>query len=266
MGIESMVAGLVGTGALGLFDLLGSMGIGDLASLLGLPVSPWPTYGIWFLLVAAGYLLGSVPTGLIVGRLVKGIDIRKFGSGKVGATNSLRTLGAAPSAVVFAGDVGKAAIMVLVARWVGAPTTIQTLAGVAAVAGHCWSAYIAFGGGRGVASSLGAVLAISPVAALIGLAAAIGVAARTRYMSLGSLVGTALGTLTVLGMIAVGWLGPGYAVLTVAAVIVFVKHQDNIQRLLAGTERKLGEKSKNAETSKLAVRQATVDHGPGGQR
>lgn len=200
----------------------------------------------WLVAVAAGYFLGAIPVGLIVGKVTKGIDIRQFGSGKVGATNTLRTLGWGPSAVVFILDISKAALAVEIARLIGAPPSVQSLAGVGAVVGHCWSVYIGFNGGRGVAASLGSSLMISPVAGLVGGIAAVLVMWRTRYVSLGSLSGTAVGTLLIIGQAALGWIEPGYAVLAVVAAIVFLRHLDNIERLRAGTERKLGEKATQA--------------------
>jgi glycerol-3-phosphate acyltransferase PlsY len=202
----------------------------------------------WIAAIVAGYLLGAIPVGLIVGKATKGIDIRQYGSGKVGATNTLRTLGWGPSAVVFLLDVAKAALAVGIARLVGGPPLVQSLAGVAAVVGHCWSAYIAFNGGRGVASSLGSSLMLSPAAGLLGLATAGLVMWRTRYVSLGSLSGTAVGTVAILAQVALGWLDPGFAAIAAAALVVLVRHSDNIERLRAGTERKLGERAKKVGT------------------
>jgi acyl phosphate:glycerol-3-phosphate acyltransferase len=208
----------------------------------------------WVVAVAAGYLLGAIPFGLIVGKVTKGIDIRQFGSGKVGATNTLRTLGWGPSAVVFALDICKAAVSIEIARAVGAPPVVQSFAGVAAVVGHCWSAYIGFNGGRGVASSLGSALVVSPVAGLIGLATAGLVMWRSRYVSLGSLAGTVVATIVVVAQVALGWLDPGYLALIPAAIVVFVRHEDNIGRLRAGTERKLGEKASKVGGARVVGR------------
>jgi glycerol-3-phosphate acyltransferase PlsY len=201
----------------------------------------------WIAAIIVGYLLGAIPTGLIVGKLTKGIDIRQYGSGKVGATNTLRTLGWGPSAVVFLLDIVKAAVAVGLARLLGGPPAVQALAGVAAVAGHCWSLYIGFGGGRGVASSLGSSLVISPAAGVIALAVAGLVMWRTRYVSLGSLSGTAVGALLVVAQAALGWLDPGFALLALAGAIVYSRHLDNIERLRSGTERKLGEKAERVK-------------------
>lgn len=207
-------------------------------------------YVEWLALVLAGYLLGGIPVGLIVGRISRGIDIRQYGSGMVGATNTLRTLGWGPSAVVFLADIAKAFAAVQLARLLGAPTWVLVLAGVAAVAGHCWSPYIKLGGGRGVSCSLGATLALGPLAALAGIVIAGAVMARSRYVSLGSLTGTAVGLLTLLVLAALGQLPPDVALMTIAAVIVFYRHRDNIERLQAGTERKLGEKARPVKPPK----------------
>jgi acyl phosphate:glycerol-3-phosphate acyltransferase len=202
-----------------------------------------PSWIQWIVVVAVGYLLGAIPVGLIVGKVTKGVDIRQYGSGKVGATNTLRTLGWGPSAVVLLLDMAKAVLAVELARLLGAPPLIQALAGLGAVVGHCWSAFIGFNGGRGVAASLGSSLVISPVAGLVGLAV-FGLATwRTRYVSLGSLSGAIVGSIIIIAQAALGALEPGYAALGVAAVIIVVRHLDNIARLRAGTERKLGEKA-----------------------
>lgn len=199
-------------------------------------------------LVLVGYLLGAIPFGLVLGKLIRGIDIRHFGSGKVGATNTLRTLGPAPSALVFALDAGKAAAAVSLARALGGPPLIQVLAATTAVVGHCWSVYIGFGGGRGVASSVGALATVSTPVAATGFGAAIAVMALTKYASLGSLVGTAVAfvlvvTLVAMQVIEAVWLIYGIA----ATTIIAVRHRDNIARLVSGTERRLGQSAE--ETS-----------------
>ncbi len=208
----------------------------------------------WIVAVAVGYLLGGIPVGLIVGKATKGIDIRQYGSGKVGATNTLRTLGWGPSAAVLLLDMTKAVLAVELARMVGAPPLFQALAGLAAVVGHCWSAYIGFNGGRGVAASLGSSLVISPIAGLVGLAVFGLVTWRTRYVSLGSLSGAIVGSIVILAQAALGYLPPGYAALAIAAVLVVVRHLDNIERLRAGTERKLGEKAGKVGGAKVVGR------------
>lgn len=201
-----------------------------------------------------GYLLGAVPFGLIVGRLTKGIDLREYGSHRTGATNALRTLGMRAAAAVLVLDVAKGVAAVLLARllFIDDPLVewAAAAAGLAAVVGHNWSAFIGFTGGRGVATSAGALGAMS-IASLLILAPIVAVVMwRSRYVSLGSIVG-ALGAPVITALLA------GFGAATVPAIayalasglLVTAAHADNIGRLRAGTERRIGQK------------EATVSHG-----
>ena len=201
------------------------------------------------LLLAAvlGYLLGAIPIGLIVGRLTKGIDLREHGSHRTGATNALRTLGTGAAATVFVLDVAKGVAAVLLARLLFAADPMvgwaAAVAGLAAIVGHNWSVFIGFTGGRGVATSAGALGALSiwtipilaPIVAIVIW--------RTRFVSLGSIVG-ALGAPVITAMLA--GIGAatvpaiGYAV--ASGLLVTAAHADNIGRLRAGTERRIGQK------------------------
>lgn len=194
-----------------------------------------------------GYLLGAVPFGLIVGRLTRGIDIREYGSHRTGATNALRTLGARAAAVVFLLDVAKGVAAVLIARVVFANEPMAewaaAVAGVAAIVGHNWSVFIGFTGGRGVATSGGGLAAMAPWTALVLVPIVIGIIWRTRYVSLGSVTGAVLAPvitamLTALGVATV----PAIAYALASGVLVTAAHGDNLARLRAGTERKLGQK------------------------
>jgi glycerol-3-phosphate acyltransferase PlsY len=194
---------------------------------------------------AVGYLLGSIPSGLLIGRWLGGVDIRDYGSGRTGATNAMRSLGARGFALTFAADAGKAIVAVLIARAIAGdaagPAVAESVAAVAAVAGHNWSLYIGFGGGRGVACSFGAMLMLFWPGALVGLVAAAGLILTTRYVSLGSIAGTVVGLIATLLEVVLGVLSPALAAFAlVTAVLVIGSHRDNIQRLLAGTERKIG--------------------------
>ncbi|MGH2381962.1 MAG: glycerol-3-phosphate 1-O-acyltransferase PlsY [Candidatus Limnocylindria bacterium] len=194
-----------------------------------------------------GYLLGAIPIGLIVGRLTKGIDLREHGSHRTGATNALRTLGTGAAATVFVLDVAKGVAAVLVARLLFAADPMvgwaAAMAGLAAIVGHNWSVFIGFTGGRGVATSAGALGALSiwtiPILAPIVAV----VIWRTRFVSLGSIVG-ALGAPVITAMLA--GIGAatvpaiGYAV--ASGLLVTAAHADNIGRLRAGTERRIGQK------------------------
>ncbi|MDP2953992.1 MAG: glycerol-3-phosphate 1-O-acyltransferase PlsY [Chloroflexota bacterium] len=195
------------------------------------------------LLALASYVIGSVPFGLLVGK-AWGKDIRGYGSGKTGATNALRTLGRGAAALVLVGDTAKGAVAVLVARLLFPTPAGEAVAGLAAIAGHNWPFYLRFRGGRGVSTGLGAALVMAPWAGLLSLAVAAIVIALFRYVSLGSLLGflaflMALALLTALGREPLAYLAFAIA----AAGIVVFQHRDNIQRLLKGTERVLGERA-----------------------
>ena len=200
-------------------------------------------------LVGIAYLIGSVPVGVIVGRLVAGVDLRRHGSRRTGATNALRTLGARWAVVVFALDVAKGLMAVLLARALydagppGSPDWVAAGAGVAAIVGHNWSVFIGFGGGRGVATAAGGLLAISPLTLAIVLPVVAAIVWLTRYVSLGSLTAAALAVAVTATLAATGQGSSapvGYAL--VAGALIWFAHRDNIERLRAGTERRIGER------------------------
>lgn len=199
-----------------------------------------------------GYLLGAIPFGIMVTRVARGIDVRTFGSGKTGTTNVLRIAGGRAGAVTMILDLTKASAAVLIA-WAVVPThTAQVVAALAAIIGHIWSVYIKFQGGRGVATYVGSLLAMNWLVGLVTAVLILGTARLTRYMSLGSIVGIVVSFLAMLGLMITGWrpavpfLMPVPAVQVVfcgvAALIILFQHRDNVQRLLSGTERKLGDK------------------------
>lgn len=199
------------------------------------------------LVLVIGYLIGALPFGLLVGRLAGGVDLRQHGSGRTGATNALRTVGLAGAVATFVLDLGKGAAAVLVARWLyaagpaGSPDWVAAAAGVAAIAGHIRSIFIGFRGGRGVATFAGAMLATSPwtVAVVVPLVAL--VVLRTRIVSLGSLTGSLLAPLITALLVPIGqatW--AGVALGLGGAALVTAAHADNIARLRAGTERRIG--------------------------
>jgi glycerol-3-phosphate acyltransferase PlsY len=202
-------------------------------------MSPQWTQAI--LLILAGYLVGSLPMGVIVARLTGGTDPRSVGSGRTGGTNALRAMGPRRAVVVGLLDVAKGAVPVLVAIWVGATPAVGALTGVAAVFGAWKSVFLRFQGGRGVAAGVGGMLAISVPVILLSAPVFFGVIVITRYVSLGSLLGTAFGGLVSAAFVALGWLDPGWLIYAAGGTaIVWVAHSDNIARLLAGTERRLG--------------------------
>lgn len=187
------------------------------------------------------FLAGSVPWGYLAGRVAKGIDLRAVGSGGTGATNVLRTLGAKASAVVLVLDFLKGLAPVLIARQIGLDPWWVAAVAVATVAGHCWSPFIGFKGGKGVATGAGAAIALFPFV-LLALPVMLIIVWKTRFVSLGSLVGT-----LVAAVLAVAFAGAGrlewpsaLAIVAIAAIIV-LRHRCNLERLMAGAERKIGE-------------------------
>ena len=183
------------------------------------------------------YLLGAVPFGLVMARLFGLGDLRKIGSGNIGATNVLRT-GSKPAAfLTLILDSGKGAIAVLVARYLDGDTAAQ-VAGFAAFLGHCYPIYLGFKGGKGVATFLGTVLALSFPVGLAACATWAIVAAVFRISSLAALVAAAASPV-------VAWLlgAPQFSLLLFAlAVLIFVRHGANIARIRAGTEPRIGGK------------------------
>jgi len=193
-------------------------------------------------LLVGAYLLGAVPMGWLVCRIGFGINILEHGSRRSGATNVYRTVGRGAAVLVFAGDMLKGFVPTLVARLlVGELELVPILVAVLTAVGHNWSVFIGLRGGRGVATSSGAVIALAPLAALVGFPVGLATVAIGRYVSLGSLVG-ALGFLVgAIVFYALGLGVTGFHVTLVAIFVVFLisQHLDNLQRLFAGTERRL---------------------------
>ena len=192
------------------------------------------------LLLAIGYLLGAMPNGYLAGRWLKGIDLRECGSGSTGATNVLRNVGKGPALVVFLLDVGKGALAVLLARSFGLNDWLQVLAGLAALAGHIWPVWLGWKGGKAVATGLGLFLGLSWPVGLASLGIFMAVISIFRIVSLSSVV-AAIG-LPVL-MLVSHQTTASITVSLVAMLLVLWRHRSNIERLIAGTEPKIGQKS-----------------------
>ncbi len=177
----------------------------------------------------------------------KGIDIRDHGSGNAGATNTLRVLGKGPAMLVLVLDILKGVVAVVLAQWFASDDAewVPAATALAAIAGHSWPVFFRFKGGKGVATTAGVMLTLSFVPSLIAFAIALLIMAVTRYVSLGSIVGTGLIPLLM------WWQGESTLVVCLAAfvfVIVTYRHKSNIVKLLQGTENKLGQR-KSGETS-----------------
>ena len=193
------------------------------------------------LLLAIGYLLGAIPSGYLAGRWLKGIDLRDCGSGSTGATNVLRNVGKGPALLVFLLDVGKGALAVLLAKSVGLNDWVQVLAGLAALAGHIWPVWLGWKGGKAVATGLGMFLGLAWPVGLASFGLFMATISLSRIVSLASVV-AAIG-LPVLMLVAGN--SSAYVVVSlVASSMVIWRHRSNIQRLMAGTEPRIGQKQK----------------------
>ena len=182
---------------------------------------------------------------MVVARVYRNVDLTAYGSGRTGATNVLRTLGRGAAAVAFAGDFLKGALAVALVKFVIAPDNawIEMIAALAAVLGHTYSVFIGFKGGRGVVTGFGASVVAAPVPILVAFVIGIALIAITRYVSLGSVVGALLGAL-LMCLVAYINSNPAWAMWGVLlGGFVILAHKDNIERLRAGTERKLGERA-----------------------
>lgn len=194
---------------------------------------------IAFLTPLLAYLLGSIPFGYLIVRWQKGVDVRRTGSGSTGATNVMRNLGALGFVATFMLDMGKGIVAVLLASHLtsGNPRWIA-LASVAAILGHCFPVWLKFRGGKGVATGVGVFIALAPVQVALALLIFALVVGIWRYISLGSIAGSAAFPLLVYLMkhppmpIVYGAAG--------GAMIIIAMHHANIRRLLTGTESKVG--------------------------
>ena len=192
-----------------------------------------------FFSLLLGYLLGSIPSGWLAGRWLKDIDLRELGSGSTGATNVLRQVGKGPALVVFLIDVGKGAAAVLIARALGLGDWIQVLAGLTALAGHIWPVWLGFKGGKAVATGLGMFLGLAWPVGLASFGVFMAVFSLSRLVSLASVLAAI--PLPLL-MAAGSGSKANLVVALVAMLLVLWRHRSNIQRLLNGTEPKLGQK------------------------
>ena len=205
--------------------------------------------------VVLAYFLGSIPFGLIIGKLKGGVDIREYGSGKTGATNVMRTVGTKLGVLTLVLDVVKAAVAVglaaiIVGRSAGIFTiggvtiywqqVAQVVAGMAAVAGHNWPVFAKFKGGRGVTAYFGTLFAIYPPAGIFGAQVLAITALRSRHMSLGSILGALAALCLMIPLVVLYNFPLIYLVYgSVVVVLLVYQHQDNIKRLRQGTERRL---------------------------
>jgi len=212
--------------------------------------------GQLFLVAVIAYLWGSIPAGYWMGKLLRGrnFDIRDYGSHKIGATNVLRTLGRGPAAVVFLFDLSKGigpTLLAVLVPFLNVGGWGPAIAGVATLLGHCFPVFIGFKGGRGVLTGGGALLIISPFIFLISMVVTLVTIATSRYVSLGSVLGSLATIVSGLIFFFVDLAVPSFYIhvtfpdllfLIIVPALVIIFHYDNIGRLLSGTERKIGQK------------------------
>ncbi len=194
------------------------------------------------LMVVLAYLAGSIPVGVLVARASGGPDPRTIGSGRTGGTNVLRALGRKWAALVVAGDLAKGALPVLLTRILtNGDSFAEVIVAGAAVAGSVRSVFLRFAGGRGVGTGVGTMLVIQPMAVVLAAPVFLLVILATRYVSLGSLLGSAamFPATLLIWAVASGWVPPAYLVWAfVGPILIWLAHADNIDRLLHGKERK----------------------------
>ncbi len=201
------------------------------------------------LLIVVAYVAGAVPSGVILGRLATGVDLRGHGSGSIGTTNALRVFGWKISLGVLLMDLAKGALPVVAGRLLDLPIWAVALAAVAATVGHCWSIFIRGTGGKGVATGGAALIALTPWA-LLTIPILVVIVAVTRYVSLASVVLAVLAPVFFVVLALLDQLSWWVVVATaiIGAIILF-KHRGNIDRLRSGTERKIGQRTSADTTS-----------------
>ncbi|MFQ5803049.1 MAG: glycerol-3-phosphate 1-O-acyltransferase PlsY [Candidatus Methylomirabilales bacterium] len=188
-------------------------------------------------LVFIAYLIGSIPFGLLISRAVGRVDIRQHGSGNIGTANVLRIMGKRAAALTLVGDLLKGFLPVLAARLLGGAELFVAGVGIAAVLGHNWSIYLRFTGGKGVATSFGVLLAMTPLPAFFGLLVWLAVLLIYRYTSLSAMVASVCIPPVILFSTGSG---PYFIFSIVVALLIFIRHHDNIKRIWAGTEHRVG--------------------------
>jgi glycerol-3-phosphate acyltransferase PlsY len=196
----------------------------------------------WLGLVAA-YLIGAIPVGYVVARLTGGVDIRASGSGNIGATNVLRTLGKGAAIGTLIGDIAKGFLAVSVARAFDASPAWAATGAVLAIAGNCWPVFLRFRGGKGVATGFGAFLALAPWATAPAALVFAVVVATFRYVSLGSVMAVVC---LPIGVLALGYPRPYVAAAVATAIIIVYRHRENVARLFKGSEPRLGRRPVSA--------------------
>ena len=196
------------------------------------------------------YLIGAIPIGLILSKSLRGIDIRNYGSGSIGMSNIQRNLGNFPAAVVLILDMTKSFLPILYVRYfLPDPQILETISALGALTGHCWPIFAKFRGGRGVATGWGSLLILSPITGIISGIIGIPIIIMYKFISLGSIIGATSGCISMMLLSITRYHSFEYLWYALLGnIIVVYKHKENIQRLLEGTERKIGKARKYHKT------------------
>ena len=191
-------------------------------------------------IILISYLLGSIPTGFLIGKYLKNIDLRLIGSGSTGATNVLRNVGKWPALFVFIIDVGKGLIAVKIAQYYANQGLIEVLAGISAISGHIWPIWLRGKGGKAVATGLGMFLALSWKVGLASLGVFLIVLAKSKFVSLSSISAALL--LPIFMFFNLGnFINPYFFISLIVSLLVIWKHRTNINRLIKGEESKINQ-------------------------
>ena len=210
------------------------------ATILYLPGQPAAMQYVVVVLLA--YLTGSLSWGYMLLRWRLGTDVRQYGSGRTGMANVLRTGGGKMAAVVFALDVGKGVLAVIMAKEATGASGAEVAAALAALVGHNWPVFLGFRGGRGILTALGGLSMMAPVPAVVATVIWVATAFGSRYISLGSIIGVMAGAVSLIALVMLaGWYSQTYMIFAgIAAVMIIWQHRDNIRRLMDGNERRIG--------------------------
>lgn len=191
------------------------------------------------LLILFAFIIGSIPFGVIIAKL-RGVDLKKVGSGNIGATNVLRTMGKGPAILTLAGDVLKGAISVAAGEYFLNDPTLAGIVGLSSILGHNFSVFLRFKGGKGVATSIGVLLFFSPKVALVTIALWLTVIAISRYSSLGAIV--SFGVLPI-DIYFIDYTPGNLIISLLMSGLLIFRHADNIKRLIHGKEPRVGRRS-----------------------
>ena len=218
----------------------------------------------FIIVVVVGYLLGSIPFGLLVSRRMGKVDVRQYGSGKTGAANVLRTAGSKAALTVFGLDLSKGVLAVVFAGLiVGRDYLVvggvslgmlvaQVMAALAAMAGHNWPVFLKFRGGRGVATFFGGLVALYPPAAIFGGEVFIIGTGLTKFVSLGSIAAAVSAYALLIPLTIMHRFPIEYLIYTlIGTIVIIVMHRNNIARLMSGKERRLGDKARRRQTKSM---------------